>query len=193
MSGKRTRFCWDSCVFISLLTKNGRSAEQLHDLQALAELVDNGDVEIFTPSITVIEVLSCYLKPEEEEMFQGLLNRSNIEVLSVTRKVSERAREIRDCYQRSGMKVAVPDSIQLAMASFYECGALHTYDGCGKRQKKTDLLKLPRPIIGKYDFDICVPKPPREEIAREVERTLIETQDMSLFDNLPEEVEASET
>lgn len=177
MSGRR--FCWDSCVFISLLSGCSRTPEELAGLRALAALVDDGEVEIFTPSITIIEVLACYLTTEQEQLFQALLNRSNIEVLSVSRKVSEKAREIRNHYQSTGLKIAVPDSIHLAMAIHYEAAALHTYDGCGKRKRKTDLLQLPRPIIGKYDLNVCIPSPPQTEPEEPKEHAM---QAMSLFE-----------
>jgi len=154
------KYCWDSCVFISLLTASGRTEEDLSNLKALETLVDNGDVSIFTPSITLIEVLSCRLTADQETLFQEILKRSNVEVMSVSRRVAEKAREIRNHYKSHEMEIAVPDSIHLATAIHYQANALHTYDGCGKRARKTDLLNLNVPLIGKYPLTICKPIPP---------------------------------
>ena len=157
------KYCWDSCVFISLLTGLGRTDEQLRNLRAVEALVDEGDVYIFTPAITLIEVLSCYLSPDQESAFQALLQRSNVEVVSVTRRIADRAREIRNSYREQKMEIAVPDSIHLATAIHYGANALHTYDGCGQQRRRTDLLSLKLPLIGKYDLTICTPRPPATE------------------------------
>ena len=155
-------YCWDSCVFISLLTGQGRTPEDLANLRRLETLVDIGAVTIFTASITVIEVLACYLTEEQEAAFKSLLQRTNVMPVSVTMRISERARDIRNYYRKKGMEIAVPDSIHLATASIYKAAALHTFDGCGKRQRKTDLLKLELPLAEKYHLKICKPAPPEE-------------------------------
>ncbi len=147
-------------MFISLLTGEGRTPEDMENLRKVESLVDTGDVTVFTPSITLIEVLACKLTDEQEAAFSSLLQRSNVMPVSVTMRIAERAREIRDWYRRKGLEVAVADSIHLATALIYGATALHTYDGCGKRQRKTDLLKLDLPLLGKYNLVICKPAPP---------------------------------
>ena len=54
----KIRYCWDSCVFISLLTGQGRTREDLDNLRKIENLVDDGEVVIFTPAITLVEVLA---------------------------------------------------------------------------------------------------------------------------------------
>jgi hypothetical protein len=103
------------------------------------------------------------LEKEKEALFQDLLKRSSVEVVSVSRRVANLAREIRDILHSENIKIAVPDSIHLATAIHYKASALHTYDGCGKRPKNTDLLKLKTPVIGKYEVKICKPEPPPQE------------------------------
>ncbi|HZZ37743.1 MAG TPA: PIN domain-containing protein [Acidobacteriaceae bacterium] len=177
------RYCWDSCVFISLLTKLGRTDEELAHLVALETLCDDGDVYIFTPSITLIEVLACKLTPEQETLFQGMLQRSNVEVVSVSRRIATIAREIRNHYRMIGEEIAVPDSIHIATAIHFGATALHTYDGCGKRKRKMDLLSLPVPIIGKYDLTICKPTPPPESTP-EIKELITELRTPSLFERM---------
>jgi hypothetical protein len=111
-----------------------------------------------------------------------------VEVVSVSRRVATIAREIRNHYRVNGDEIAVADSIHLATAIHYEATALHTYDGCGKRKRKMDLLNLALPIIGKYDLRICKPEPPprAESIPFEV---LAELRTPSLFERLDLPVE----
>ncbi len=162
-TGKLPVYCWDSCVFISLLTKCGRTAEELEMLQAVERLSDNGGCVIFTAAITIVEVLACMMTPEQEDMFQALLQRSKVTAVSVTPRIASKAREIRDYYQSRKLKIAVPDSIHLATAIHYKATALHTYDGAGKRQRATDLLCLATPLIDKYPLRVSKPEPPKEE------------------------------
>lgn len=181
MPAGKTRYCWDSCVFISLLTGAGRTPEDLAKLRELERLSDNGEITIFTPSITLIEVLECYLTADQETLFQDVLKRSRVYMTSVSHRVAQRAREIRNHYREQGLEIAVPDAIHLATAIQYEATALHTYDGCGKRSRKTDLLRLATPLIGKYDLTICKPEPPRKEEPQRVESEVLTG---TLFDGL---------
>jgi predicted nucleic acid-binding protein len=173
-------YYWDSCVFISLLTLNNRTDEEVSNLRALEALSDEGQITILTSAITKIEVLDCHLTAEQENMFQGMLERSNIEVVSLTSRIASLAREIRTAYEG---KVAVPDAIHLATAIFYNSTAFHTYDGCGRKSKHTDLLKLETPILGKYPLTISKPEP---EISEEPPMSANEPKPVSgdLFDIL---------
>lgn len=177
----KIRYFWDSCVFISLLTAD-RSEEDMANLRKLERLVDDGQVHIFTPATTLIEVLQCHLTDEQEAAFKGLLRRSNVQPVSVNMRVAEIAREIRSHYRGlKEMEIAVPDSINLAAAILYRANALHTYDGCGKRQRKADLLKLETPLIGKYHLKICKPEPPPAEVGDADAESPAPTESMNLF------------
>lgn len=156
----KTRYYWDSCVFISLLTGIGRTDAEIDNLRKVERLCDDGQIVVFTASITVIEVLACKMTPDQENAFRALLRRSNVYPVSVSMRIAETAREIRNHYRMQGDELAVPDSIHLAAAIHYKATALHTFDGCGKRARKTDLLKLPFPLLGKYPLNICKPEPP---------------------------------
>lgn len=177
-SGKNPTYCWDACVFISLLSGTDRTPEELAKLQDVERLSDNGGCNIVTAAITLVEVLSAQMTPEKEELFQALLQRSNVTPVSVTRGIAITAREIRDYYHAKGIKMAVPDSIHLATAIHYDA-TLHTYDGCGVRKRPSDLLRLAQPIIEKYKVKICIPEPPPPPVL-ELEPPVARTP--SLFD-----------
>jgi predicted nucleic acid-binding protein len=183
-TGKTPRYCWDSCVFISLLTQADRTAEEIQKLIAVERLSDNGGCVIFTAAITLVEVLSCMLTPEQEQLFQELLQRSNVTAVSITPRIAITAREIRDHYQKQDIKMAVADSIHLATAVHYNATALHTYDGGGQRKRRTDLLNLATPLIEKYAIKIVKPEPPPPETP-DVQEAVIR----GLFDEPPQEAE----
>jgi len=163
-TGKNPTYCWDSNVFISLLTKVGRTDDELEKLAALERLSDNGGCVIFTAAITIVEVLACKMTSEQEELFQALLLRSNVTAVSITPRIAGIAREIRDYYVSRGIKLRVPDSIHLATAIQYKAQALHTYDGAGERPRPTDLLCLATPLIEKYPLKVMRPEPPEPDI-----------------------------
>jgi predicted nucleic acid-binding protein len=169
----KTRYYWDSCVFISLLTGIGRTDSEKANLQKVEKLCDDGQIVVFTAAITLVEVLACKMTADQEDTFKALLRRTNVYPVSVTMRIAEIAREIRNHYRMQGDEIAVADSIHLATAIHYKATALHTFDGCGKRSRKTDLLKLTFPLIGKYPLVICKPEPPPpspEELAAPVSK-----------------------
>jgi hypothetical protein len=124
------------------------------------------------------------LTPEQEDMFQALLQRTNVTAVSVTPRIAAKAREIRDYYQTRGVKIAVPDSIHLATAIQYKATALHTYDGGGKRRRQSDLMQLATPLIEKYPLTVTKPEPPAAEVPEAPETGHIG----GLFDEPPTEV-----
>ncbi len=179
-TGKRPSYAWDSCTFISSLTKLGRTEKELEDLRAVERLSDDGDCVILTPSITLIEVLACKMTADEESRFAEMLQRSNVSVVSVTARVAAKAREIRNYYAVKGMNIAVPDSIHLATAIHYGASELHTYDGGGRRSRPTDLLRLETPLIERWNLKVCKPAPPPKPILELVPAPSME----SLFPDL---------
>lgn len=128
-------------------------------LRAVERLSDDGGCNIVTAAITLVEVLSTKMTPEQEELFQALLQRSNVTPVSVTPRIAATAREIRDYYQSRNIKMPVPDSIHVATAIHYGA-TLHTYDGSGQRKRPSDLLSLALPVIEKYKLNVCIPEPP---------------------------------
>lgn len=163
-TGKNPTYCWDSCVFISLLNGEDRTDDEMRNLRAVEKLSDEGGCNILTASITLVEVLACQMTAEQEDLFQALLLRSNVTAVSITPRIAVKAREIRDYYVGRGMKLAVPDSIHLATAIQYNA-VLHTYDGCGPHPKPTDLLRVALPLIEKYALKVCKPEPPPPPLA----------------------------
>ena len=67
----KVRYCWDSCVFISLISETGRTKEELDDLRELERLNDDGEITIFTAAITLVEVLACKMTEEQQQCEKG--------------------------------------------------------------------------------------------------------------------------
>jgi predicted nucleic acid-binding protein len=162
--GKTPMYAWDSCTFISSLTKLGRTEQELRDLREVEKLSDDGECRILTPAITLVEVLACKMTADQENSFIELLQRSNVTVVSVTPRIAAKAREIRNYYALKGMNIAVPDSIHLATAVHYGATELHTFDGAGQRKRQTDLLSLETPLIEKWSLKVCKPGPPPKPV-----------------------------
>jgi predicted nucleic acid-binding protein len=158
MLGKN-RVCWDSCAFISLLTGENRTPEEMKKLYEIENMVNQGRCVVFTSTVAIVEVLDCHLTPEQAVKFKGLIGNPDTPFLSVDTRVAQLAHDIRSFYAG---KISTPDSIFLATAIHYEAAAFHTYDGSSKRRREGDLLRLPQPIAGKYKMPITLPEVPVE-------------------------------
>lgn len=192
MPGK-PQLCWDACAYISLLTGENRTPEEMKKLRAIEQMVSSGRAVVFTSTIALVEVLASKLTPEQATKFKGLLGNPDTPFQPVDTRVAELAHEIRNFYDG---KVAVPDAIYLATAIHYEATALHTYDGCSARKRPGDLLHLPQPIAGKYRLTITVPEvpvePPREpEAPIEHQHLLFENADKAIESIVSDETQKS--
>jgi predicted nucleic acid-binding protein len=171
MPGK-PHLCWDSCVYISLLTGENRTPEEMKNLYAIENLVNQGRAVAFSSTVALVEVLECHLTPEQVAKFKGLIGNPDTPFLPVDTKVAELAHEIRSYYKGA---ISAPDAIFLATAIHYEATAFHTYDGTSKRKREGDLLRLTQPIAGKYRMPITVPEIPVEP-PPELLRAAVETE-----------------
>jgi predicted nucleic acid-binding protein len=159
MAGK-PKICWDSCVYISLLTGENRKSEEMKKLYAIEQMITDGRAVVFSSTVTIVEVLDCKLTDEQAEKFRSLIGNPDTPFLNVDTRVAKLASEIRSFYKG---KLSTPDAIQLATAIHFEATAFQTYDGSGKRGRPSDLLKLGKVIAGKHKISISVPEIPEEE------------------------------
>jgi predicted nucleic acid-binding protein len=165
MAAGKPKICWDSCVYISLLTGENRTPAEMKCLYEVENLANQGRAVIFASVITLVEVLECKLTPEQAAKFQGLVANPDTPFMQVDTKVAALAHEIRSYYEG---RVSTPDAIHLATAIHFEATALQTYDGCRKK-KHHDLLMLDQPIAGKYMIPITIPQIPQLEVEAEAE------------------------
>jgi hypothetical protein len=169
MATGRSILCWDACVFISLLTGEGRTPDQMAKLKALEAVIDNGEVTIFTSALAIVEVFECDLSDEQKTRFHTYISTPKCPPQYVDTRVAKLAREVREFYSKAhGMDVATPDAIYIATASIFGASVLQTYDGCGKRKRKNDLLVLPD-VPERFGIHIEIPDVPmshREPVPR---------------------------
>lgn len=156
MVAGKPRVCWDSCVYISLLTGVNRTPQEMKALYEIEHLANEEKVIIFTSVVTIVEVLECKLTAEQAAKFKGLIANPMTPFQQVDTRLAELAHTIRSFYEG---KISTPDAIHLATAIQYGATSFQTYDGCGKR-KKGDLLKLQQPIANEFDIPITLPQVP---------------------------------
>lgn len=158
MSGKGILY-WDSCIFIAYL-KNEVRNDPL-DMKGIDELVllfDMGQVDIYTSTITIPEILQASIGEEVYKQFSLLYSKRNFHLIDVTRKIAEISQEIRSHYYISGKAtVETTDSIHLATAVYCKCEKFYTFDG--EKNDHQGLLNLNLPLANHYDLKILKPRP----------------------------------
>ena len=162
MSGRRPNVYLDSGIYIHW--SSGHDEPEI--VSGIAELItacDTGRITVVASTVVLIEVLDFYLNEENKEQFRGFLNRDNVGVVSVDRRIAEMAHEIRNYYKAiQSPTVSTPDAIHLATAIAYNCEQFYTLDGTGTnkagRKKELKLLLIQGKICGKYNLKITVPR-----------------------------------
>ncbi|HZM06010.1 MAG TPA: PIN domain-containing protein [Candidatus Saccharimonadales bacterium] len=166
MSGIRPKkHYWDACIYIAYL-----KGEQSHGppyVDSIAQIAkDNFEQKnvIITSVITLTEVLSSKLTPEEEESFLKTFKRVNHILYDVDYAIATKARKFRESFlsHSSGKTLATPDAIHLATAAILQADELNTFDDGQKERKFLGLLELTgHPAI--ENLVICkpfIPPPP---------------------------------
>lgn len=125
----RHKYCWDSCVFIAILTGEQRPRNELEALRDVMDLFDRGEAVVVTSALLEAEVLDAVGDDGVRDRLNGLLRRSNFVVQDVTRTLSQRAAEIRQSLRAQGIRLKTPDATFIATALVHGCTALQTYDG----------------------------------------------------------------
>lgn len=163
MSGKQTPlYYWDANIYTAWLNKEASHGAHLSGIDEILE--DNFQLKnrIVTSTITVIEVLSCRLTPEQEKQFRKLFTYTNHEKLDVDTRIAEKARELREAFLVDDSKnLATPDAIHLATAIINEAHEMHSFDDGKKKSggmKSVSLLGISKDsrISG---LTICKPPP----------------------------------
>lgn len=124
------RIGWDSCCFIEWI-KGGQGCSQ-EAWQAMEEIVSGiyaGKVILVTSAITHVELYQGRMDQEGKRRFNSIFDHPNLQVVSVDRKIAERARIIRESCEAKGRKIKTPDAIQLATGIIYRIAEFHTFDG----------------------------------------------------------------
>lgn len=124
---RKTRYCWDSCVFIAILTDEERSDDETVALGDVMNAVDDGHIIMVTSTLVQTEMLDAITDSTVSRRLHDVLNRPNVLQQSVTAAIARRAGEIRQAL-RGQVKLAATDAVFVATALVHKCDSLQTYD-----------------------------------------------------------------
>ncbi len=128
MPGSRNSYYWDTCLFISWLADEKRPAGDMDGAREIIEQIKRRDGSIITSALTIAEVLSSKFPAGVFNLFEDLLKRTNITIVSVDRKIAKLAGDLRVHHEKERRKLKTPDAIHLATAIINGVSEFHTFD-----------------------------------------------------------------
>lgn len=144
----RLKVYWDACIFLAWLKNEPCEPGVMEGIEATVQQVHDNEAILFTSIMTQTEVLDSTLPKEAQTKFGNLFKRRNVTWVNHDPPVGKLSHDIRDYYNRKGIKLTSADTVHLASAILYEADEFHTLDGSGKRKRKTDLLTLNGNVAG---------------------------------------------
>lgn len=167
MAGRPPAIYLDSCIFISMITREKRPGDESAQVAGLGMAMDKKELIPVTSGLTRTEVLSCTLNDQQKSILKKLLNPPKVQIKEVSSPVLDLATEIREYYK--GLQIArvtnlptveTPDAIHIATAIYYNCSMLFTFDEADRetgRLPKRGMIPLSGIIAGRYPMTICKP------------------------------------
>jgi predicted nucleic acid-binding protein len=126
---RKTRFCWESGIFIAILTGEQRPPEELSGLREVMELVERNVATVVVSASATGEVLNRNDDPTVRERFNALFKTPSFFRADTNQAIWERAAAIREAGVQDGRRIKTPDAVHIATAIEYRVDALHTFDG----------------------------------------------------------------
>lgn len=142
------RYYWDANVFLSFIS--GEAARLPH-LEALLDSADDGDIELYTSELSVVEVAFAAhekatggLDPATERAIDALWDHpSPVRRIDVSALITREARTlVRVALATPGQGIKPPDAIHLATAKRLGVDALQTYEDAAARTRWATLSGL---------------------------------------------------
>lgn len=165
-------YYWDANVFSAYIKKEKGRWETI---EGLLEDCDNGDVIIWTSTLSIAEVTKGNTEAGKivpmrtQNKIDALWEPpSQIKLIEVTQKVVIEARNvIRAIHgnQRAGIRTV--DAIHLASALHKEIGEVHTYDNKLQSFDKILDIKIVEPYSGRFNFNKDSDEEPKKEKSKE--------------------------
>jgi predicted nucleic acid-binding protein len=157
MTGKELNYI-DSAIYIAWVRSEDRGEGDVIHAITNKQIIPVGSVIVRT------EVLTLKLSAEKREILERVLSPPQLQLKSVTIRIADLAREIREYYANEiagGRKelpaITTPDAIHLATAIYFKCQRFITLDGVKKSKNPSKLLLLNGSVAGKYPLRICEP------------------------------------
>jgi predicted nucleic acid-binding protein len=154
MRGTKDSYYWDTCLFVSWLADEQRPSGEMDGVREVISRVKKRDASLVTSALTLAEVLPSKYPTGVYNLFDDLLKRTTIRVVSVDRKIAKMAGDLRAHYEKEGKNLTTPDAIHLATAIINGVTEFHTFDN-GKK-KGLGLLSL-NGNVGGHKLVICKP------------------------------------
>lgn len=152
---------WDTCLFFALIKDEQRAdPSEMPGLYSVVADIDSAKINMVTSVVTLGELNYHPLEKRYQERLDGILNRSNVDLIPLAPHMAQKYGQLRGYYaDRSGRKLCQNDAYHLATAIALEVDAFHTFD---KNDKKDclGLLGLNGDVAG---YPLRIVKPSGEE------------------------------
>lgn len=122
------KYCWDSCVFIALLTGEARPDGEIDGMLEVVDLVDRHQAVIITSALVRTEVLEDNDDPAIRERLEYMFRRPSCVMIDVNAAISAKAGALRATCRAAGRSLKTPDAVFIATATLHGAVALHTLD-----------------------------------------------------------------
>lgn len=140
MAGDTTVIYWDTSAFLALMKEErNHGAGVFEALMAQAGSFDRKQIVLATSTVGILEVLSAELSDNVIKMFNGMLLRSNFQIITNTELIARQAAMLRKhCYgkEKNGSQenyiLSPPDAIHVASAMAIKADLLITLDSENK-------------------------------------------------------------
>jgi predicted nucleic acid-binding protein len=124
----RTKYCWDSGVFIAMLQEERWRGADFDALLEVIDAFDRGQVSLVTCGTAVSEVIGDITSPHIPELFDLLTQRPGFTMSYPGPAIVERVRRLRLEARAEGRRLKTPDCNFIATAILLRCDALHSFD-----------------------------------------------------------------
>jgi len=145
-TGNKFKIYWDTAVFIAwLMNERHWPSDVLVGIQDVVYEVETYATVLFTSSLTRTEFFTGSLTTEQKTKYALLMRRSNVQEITAHQKITTRASQIREHYNKlkPPRKIKTPDAIHIATAIAYRADEFQTLDGLeDSGRKSTKLLAL---------------------------------------------------
>ncbi len=145
------RIYWDSCVFLSYVNED---AERVSHISALLEDARNGEIEIVTSTVSVVEVAfgaAEQIQSSLSEEMEARINKlwepaSPLLMADFHILIAEAAKGMMRSGVPEGWSLKPMDAVHLATAQRLEVDEFHTYDGPLKKWASRVSYLISEPI-----------------------------------------------
>lgn len=122
----------------------------------VAENVNNHSAILVTSVLTRSEILRAHMPPNAESILDRFMQRKNVQEVALDVRMSKLARDIRDHYLPSGVRIKGMDANHLATAIIVGVDEFHTFDGSEESGGRGGLLRFDGNVAG-HALRICIP------------------------------------